>query len=141
VADLVRRIKDETPLAVTLSLGERSAYDLAAWRDAGADRYLLRFETSNPTLYQRIHPALPGGVPDRITLLRTIKALGYETGSGVMIGIPGQTWDDLAADIELFRELELDMIGVGPFIPLARPCLDKRAPRRWHPRTRCPTRN
>ena len=117
VADLVRRIKGETPLAVTLSLGERSEEDLAAWRQAGADRYLLRFETSNPTLYQRIHPALPGGAPDRITLLRTIKALGYETGSGVMIGIPGQTWDDLAADIELFRELDLDMIGVGPFIP------------------------
>lgn len=117
VADLVRRIKGETPLAVTLSLGERSEEDLAAWRQAGADRYLLRFETSNPTLYQRIHPALPGGAPDRIALLRTIKALGYETGSGVMIGIPGQTWDDLAADIELFRELELDMIGVGPFIP------------------------
>lgn len=117
VADLVRRIKGETPLAVTLSLGERSEEDLAAWRQAGADRYLLRFETSNPTLYQRIHPALPGGAPDRITLLRTIKTLGYETGSGVMIGIPGQTWDDLAADIELFRALELDMIGVGPFIP------------------------
>ncbi len=117
VADLVRRIKGETPLAVTLSLGERSEEDLAAWREAGADRYLLRFETSNPALYQRIHPVLPGGVPDRIALLRTIKALGYETGSGVMIGIPDQTWDDLAADIELFRELDLDMIGVGPFIP------------------------
>lgn len=117
VADLVLRIKGETPLAVTLSLGERSEADLAAWREAGADRYLLRFETSNPALYQRIHPALPGGAPDRIGLLRTIKALGYETGSGAMIGIPGQTWDDLATDIELFRELQLDMIGVGPFIP------------------------
>ncbi|ABA88965.1 [FeFe]-hydrogenase maturation radical SAM domain iron-sulfur cluster-binding oxidoreductase HydE [Syntrophotalea carbinolica DSM 2380] len=114
---LIQRIKRETPLAVTLSLGERSAEDLTAWRDAGADRYLLRFETSDPELYRRIHPALPGHKPNRIELLRIIKKIGYETGSGVMVGIPGQTYEDLAKDIETFRELDLDMIGVGPFIP------------------------
>lgn len=116
MAHLVRRIKKETPLAVTLSLGERSREELALWRDAGADRYLLRFETSNAELYRRIHPARPGVDVDRIALLKTIGELGYEVGSGVMIGIPGQTYEDLANDIELFRTLNLDMIGVGPFI-------------------------
>ena len=117
LADVVRRIKAETSLAVTLSVGERPDEDLVAWREAGADRYLLRFETSNPALYDRIHPPMPGRRSDRIAMLRRLKALGYETGSGVMIGIPGQTYDDLARDIELFGELELDMIGCGPFIP------------------------
>lgn len=117
MTELIRRIKRNTPLAVTLSLGERSDDDLIAWRSAGADRYLLRFETSNPALFDRIHPPLPGRRSDRIAILRNLKRLGYEAGSGVMIGIPGQTYDDLANDIELFRSLDLDMIGVGPFIP------------------------
>jgi biotin synthase len=117
MADVIRRIKAETPLAVTLSLGERSDEDLAAWREAGADRYLLRFETSNRELFERIHPPRAGAACDRIAILRRLKALGYEAGSGVMIGIPGQTYDDLARDIELFGELDLDMIGCGPFLP------------------------
>ena len=116
MAGVIRRIKSETPLAVTLSLGERSEEDLAAWRAAGADRYLLRFETSNRELYDRLHPARPGARLDRLGILRKLRELGYEVGSGVMIGIPGQTYDDLARDIELFGELELDMIGVGPFL-------------------------
>jgi len=117
MAAVVRRIKNETPLAVTLSLGERSDDDLRLWREAGADRYLLRFETSNPRLFERTHPSLPGRRSDRIAILRALRRLGYETGSGVMIGIPGQTYEDLADDILLFRGLDLDMIGVGPFIP------------------------
>ena len=117
ITHLVERIKRETSLAVTLSLGERGDDELAAWRRAGADRYLLRFETSNPVLFDRIHPPLPGRKSDRIALLRRIKSLGYEAGSGAMIGIPGQTWDDLVNDILTFRELDLDMIGVGPYIP------------------------
>ncbi|HLA84351.1 MAG TPA: [FeFe] hydrogenase H-cluster radical SAM maturase HydE [Thermoguttaceae bacterium] len=126
MADLIRRVKRETPLAVTLSLGERRPDELAAWRTAGADRYLLKFETSNRCLYERIHPLREGGSPDRIALLRLLRGLGYEVGSGVMIGIPGQTYDDLARDVELFRDLDLDMIGVGPYLPhpdtpLARP--------------------
>jgi biotin synthase len=116
MADLVRRIKVETPLAVTLSLGERGDDELAVWRDAGADRYLLRFETSNGRLYRRIHPARPGTRSDRVAILRALGRLGYEVGSGVMIGIPGQTYDDLARDVELFRTLDLDMIGVGPYL-------------------------
>jgi len=117
VAKLVRRIKDETALAVTLSLGERSYDELAAWREAGADRYLLRFETSNQELYEHIHPSLPGGKSDRFAILRQLRELGYEVGSGVMVGIPGQTYADLADDILWFRRLDLDMIGLGPFIP------------------------
>lgn len=116
MADLIRRIKCETGLAVTLSLGERDDDELTLWRQAGADRYLLRFETSNRRLYDLIHPPRPGRTSDRIALLRRLQDLGYEAGSGVMIGIPGQTYDDLARDIELFRELDLDMIGVGPFL-------------------------
>ena len=137
IAGLVRRIKAETPLAVTLSLGERDDDELAAWREAGADRYLLRFETSNRALYERIHPPRADGagatlaagkcghvratdtdVPhDRMAILATLARLGYEVGSGVMIGIPGQTYDDLADDIEWFGRLNLDMIGVGPYLP------------------------
>lgn len=116
MAGLIRRIKSDTPLAVTLSLGERPDDDLAAWRNAGADRYLLRFETSNRQLYDRIHPPHAGQRSDRIAILHKLRDLGYETGSGVMIGLPGQTFDMLAADIELFLELDLDMIGVGPYI-------------------------
>ncbi|MBM4040413.1 MAG: [FeFe] hydrogenase H-cluster radical SAM maturase HydE, partial [Planctomycetes bacterium] len=131
MAGLIRCIKSETPLAVTLGLGERPDEDLVAWREAGADRYLLRFETSNPTLYHRIHPPLravagsghasrvtrhASAIP-RLALLRRLRDLGYETGGGVMIGLPGQTYADLAADILLFRDLDLDMIGVGPYLP------------------------
>jgi biotin synthase len=116
MADVVRGIKHDTPLAVTLSLGERSPSDLAAWRRAGADRYLLRFETGNRQLYERIHPPHPGTRSDRLQILATLRALGYEVGSGVMIGIPGQSYEDLARDIELFGELDLDMIGVGPYL-------------------------
>jgi biotin synthase len=116
MADLVREIKRQTPLAVTLSLGERADEELALWRAAGADRYLLRFETSNPEIYQRIHPSRPGQTGDRLAILRRLRELGYEVGSGVMIGIPGQTYADLARDIELFADLDLDMIGVGPYL-------------------------
>jgi len=117
VADLVRRIKQETPLAVTLSLGERPESDYAAWREAGANRYLIRFETSDRALYERIHPSLPGQTSDRIAILRTLRRLGYEAGSGIMVGIPGQTYESVANDLLLFRELDLDMIGVGPYLP------------------------
>lgn len=116
VAELVRRIKGETGRAVTLSLGERPLEDYRLWKKAGADRYLLRFETTDAGLFARIHPGLPGREP-RLTILRKLRELGYQTGSGVMLGIPGQRWGSLATDLELFRELDLDMIGVGPFIP------------------------
>ncbi len=113
---VIRRIKEKTSLAVTLSVGEREPAILEDWREAGADRYLLRFETSDERLYRRIHP--PGNEMkySRLELLQHLRALGYEVGSGSMIGIPGQNYASLADDILLFRELDLDMIGVGPFI-------------------------
>ncbi len=117
VAQTIRRIKAETALAVTLSLGERTVDELRAWREAGADRYLLRFETSNSDLFSRMHPPRGGRRPSRMSLIRQLGPLGYEVGSGVMIGIPGQSYQDLANDLDLFRALDLDMIGVGPFIP------------------------
>jgi biotin synthase len=117
LAEVVSAIKRETPLAVTLSVGERALADLARWRAAGADRYLIRFETSNRGLYERIHPALPGVISDRFAILRQLRELGYEVGSGVLVGIPGQTYADLAEDIAWFQRLDLDMIGVGPYIP------------------------
>ncbi|MGZ4199116.1 MAG: [FeFe] hydrogenase H-cluster radical SAM maturase HydE [Thermoleophilia bacterium] len=116
LADIVRRIKAETPLAVTLSLGERPTADLAVWREAGADRYLLRFETSDEELYHLIHPDLPGRPSDRFAILHALQDLGYEAGSGIMVGIPGQTYNSVAGDIDAFRNMDLDMIGIGPYI-------------------------
>jgi biotin synthase len=118
IADIIREVKARTPLAVTLSLGERSPRELALWRRAGADRYLLRFETSDERLYKSIHPPAPGRhVSDRIKLLRRLRESGYEIGSGVMVGIPGQTYESLADDILLFKKLDLDMVGIGPYLP------------------------
>jgi len=117
IARVVRSVKRETGLAVTLSLGERTESELALWREAGADRYLLRFETSCRELYDAIHPPVPDqGRSDRFEHLRVLRSLGFEIGSGVMVGIPGQGYLTLAQDLWLFRELDLDMIGVGPFI-------------------------
>jgi len=116
ITEVIQAIKQELGLAITLSLGEREEDELWTWRQAGADRYLLRFETSQPELYARYHPPRPGKTSDRVALLRRLREMGYEVGSGVMIGLPGQTYGDLADDLLLFRELDLDMIGVGPYI-------------------------
>jgi biotin synthase len=123
VSGIVREIKGSTDLAVTLSLGEREDGDLRDWKEAGADRYLLRFETSDPELYHKIHPSLPGKVSDRFAQLERMRDIGYEIGTGVMVGIPGQSWETLAQDIELFRKYDMDMIGVGPFLPSSRTVL------------------
>ena len=118
VAETVRAIRDDFGLTITLSLGERTDSELVRWKEAGARRYLTRFETSNPALYRALHPTTDGtGATERIDFLKRLREIGYEVGSGVMIGIPGQTFDDLARDLALFRELDLDMIGSGPFLP------------------------
>lgn len=117
MAGIIREIKSRTNLAVTLSLGERADDELQCWRDAGADRYLLRFETSDRGLYDMIHPPRRGEHSDRLAMLRRLRELGYEIGSGVMVGIPGQTYHSLADDLQTFCDLDLDMIGIGPFIP------------------------
>lgn len=117
LAEIIAEIKQRMPLAVTLSLGERAEAELACWRRAGADRYLLRWETSDADLYRAIHPPGPSWTGTRIELLAVLRRLGYEIGGGVMVGLPGQTWASLARDITLFAELDLDMIGLGPYIP------------------------
>lgn len=114
--ELIQRLKESTSLAVTLSLGEREVDEYARWKAAGADRVLLRFETSDPELFGRIHPSLAGRGAVRLGMLGELKRLGYEVGSGVMVGLPGQSADTLARDILLFAELGLDMVGVGPYV-------------------------
>ena len=104
------------PLEVTLSLGEQEESVYRRWKDAGAMRYLIRIETSNRRLYETIHPA-ECSFDRRIACIRTLKKLGYVTGTGVMIGLPGQTVDDLARDIVFFGEENADMVGMGPYVP------------------------
>lgn len=116
MAGLIREIREQTGLTVTLSLGEHSPETLALWHQAGATRYLLRFETSNPSLYEQYHPRA-AGLPSRLELLQQLRDIGYEVGSGVLVGLPGQTYADLGRDIQFFATLDLDMIGVGPFVP------------------------
>ena len=117
MVDVIRTIKRRTGMAITLSLGERREEDLRAWKEAGADRYLLRFETTDPELYRTIHPSLPGtALSDRLQQLLLMREIGFEIGTGVMVDIPGQTWATLATDIWTFRDFDMDMIGIGPFI-------------------------
>lgn len=115
VADIVRRVKASVDIAVTLCLGERPYGDYALWKEAGADRYLLRHETSNPVLFRQIHP--DSTLEKRLGCLRELRRLGYQIGAGCMVGIPGQTVEDMADDILLLREFDVDMAGIGPFIP------------------------
>ena len=105
-------------LEVTLSLGEQTEEVYRRWKDAGAMRYLIRIETSNRELYAKIHPA-ECSFERRLGCIRTLKRLGYVTGSGVMIGLPGQTVEDLARDVVFYGEEGLDMVGMGPYIPHA----------------------
>lgn len=110
-------------LEVTLSLGEQTEAVYRRWKEAGALRYLIRIETSNRKLYSRLHPA-DCSFDRRLNCIRTLKRLGYVTGSGVMIGLPGQTLVDLARDIVFYGEENLDMVGMGPYIPHPQSPLD-----------------
>jgi len=115
---VVRRIKEETggKLGITLSLGEQSEETYRRWRNAGAHRYLLRIETTNPDLYAALHPA-SHRLDARKKCLAALRRTGYQVGTGVMIGLPGQTLRDLANDILFMKEIDVDMIGMGPYIP------------------------
>ena len=115
LSELIRRIKEETGLTLTLSVGERPREDYQAWKDAGADRYLLKQETSAEQLFAYLRPGRT--LTERLESLRFLRELGYEVGSGNMVGLPGQSHNDLVRDIQLFREFDFDMIGIGPFIP------------------------
>ena len=111
-----RLLKKCRGLEVTLSLGEQSEDVYRRWKEAGALRYLIRIETSNRELYAKIHPAACS-FERRLGCIRMLKKLGYVTGSGVMIGLPGQTVEDLARDIVFYGEENLDMVGMGPYVP------------------------
>lgn len=115
---VLKRVKKETcgKLGITLSLGEQNEETYRRWREAGAHRYLLRIETSNPVLYKKLHPE-DHDFETRKTCLALLKKTGYQVGTGVMIGLPGQTLDDLINDILFMKELDIDMIGMGPYLP------------------------
>lgn len=115
LARVVREIKAVTPLAVTLSVGERTREEYALWREAGADRFLLRHETADPDLFARLRPGRR--LEQRLQCLQWLRELGYQVGSGFMVGLPGQTVGTIADDILLLRRLNVEMAGIGPFIP------------------------
>lgn len=114
---LVEAIKTAYPdCAVTLSVGEKPRESYAAYRAAGADRYLLRHETANPTHYRYLHPE-PMSCANRKRCLRDLKELGFQVGAGFMVGAPGQKPSHLLEDLRFLQELQPDMIGIGPFLP------------------------
>ncbi|MEW6200528.1 MAG: [FeFe] hydrogenase H-cluster radical SAM maturase HydE [bacterium] len=115
VAGLVGQIKDEVDVAITLSLGEYSPGDFIAMKRAGADRYLLKHETIDRGLYNRLHPDMD--YENRICCLEWLKEAGFQVGAGIMVGLPGQTIESIADDILFMKFMELDMAGIGPFIP------------------------
>ena len=118
ITKLIKGIKElsEGKLGITLSLGEQKLEVYQQWFEAGAHRYLLRIETSNKELYRSLHP-VNHSFEKRLKCLNLIQECGYQVGTGVMIGLPGQTIDDLANDILFFYDLDVDMLGMGPFIP------------------------
>jgi biotin synthase len=115
LAGVVRKITAGHDMAVTLSAGERPREDYAMWREAGATRYLLKIESSDPQLYRALHTGRK--LDTRLRCVADLEDLGYQVGSGIMIGLPGQALRHIAGDIRFFAEHDFDMIGIGPFIP------------------------
>lgn len=117
MADIVRAIRKRYPdCAITLSIGERSYESYKFFREAGADRYLLRHETASEDLYRSLHPAKMS-LAERKQCLYNLRELGYQVGAGFMVGPPGQSVSDLAEDLVFLKELNPHMVGIGPFIP------------------------
>jgi biotin synthase len=111
---IIKEIK-KLDLAITLSIGEKTFEEYQAYKRAGADRYLLRIETTDKKLYEELDPGMSWD--NRVRCLGDLKKLGYEVGSGSLAGLPGQTFESIAGDILFFKENNFDMIGIGPFIP------------------------
>jgi biotin synthase len=119
IAQLLNKIHQATnnKLRITLSLGEQDEDTYRLWKDNGAERYLLRIETSSEELYKKLHPNdQHHRFSDRMKSLELLKKLGYQLGSGVMIGLPFQTIDDLVGDLVFLRHMDIDMVGMGPYI-------------------------
>ena len=114
MCEIIKGIKDYD-VALTLSIGEKTTDEYISYKQAGADRYLMRIETTDTQLYKQMHPH--ADYENRLRCLKDIKNLGYEVGTGCLVGIPGQTVESLADDILFFKEIDADMVGIGPFIP------------------------
>lgn len=114
LCEIIREIK-KYDVALALSIGERTYEDYRAFKEAGADRYLLRIETTDKNLYEKMHPGM--NFDNRMNCLHDLKKLGYELGTGCLVGLPGQTIESLADDIIFFKTIDADMVGIGPFIP------------------------
>jgi biotin synthase len=115
LADIITTIKAHTDLAITMSAGEFTYEEYKTIKEAGADRYLLRFETSSEELYKNLHP--DSDFKQRMECLHMLNDLGYQVGSGFMVGLPGETPEILADNLLLLQRLDLDMAGIGPFLP------------------------
>ena len=111
---IVKEIKSRVDCALTISFGEKTREEYQSLKQAGADRYLLKFETSDQVLYSRLKPGTK--LETRLSCLQTLKELGYQVGSGIMVGLPKQDTEILVEDILLMKKLDLDMISVGPFV-------------------------
>ena len=119
ITNLLKKAKEITnnKIGITISLGEQSLETYKKWFDAGAHRYLLRIETTNKELYYKIHPENKKHIFEkRLAALDDLKKVGYQTGTGVMIGLPFQTYEDMADDLLFFKKFDVDMIGMGPYI-------------------------
>ncbi len=111
---IISEIK-KNDIAVTLSIGEKTKEEYKAYKKSGADRYLLRIETTDKELYKKMHPNM--SYENRVECLYNLKDIGYEVGTGCLVGLPEQTIDSIAEDILFFKDINADMIGIGPFIP------------------------
>lgn len=119
ICNLIKQMMlvSDNKIGITLSLGEQSRETYKLWRDAGAKRYLLRIESSNKLLYSKLHPNDKLHDFDRrVECLQTLKELSYQVGTGVMIGLPGQTIENLAEDLLFMRDFDIDMCGMGPYL-------------------------
>ncbi|MDO5516759.1 MAG: [FeFe] hydrogenase H-cluster radical SAM maturase HydE [Clostridium sp.] len=111
---IIKKIKS-LDVALTLSLGEKTYDEYKAFKEAGADRYLIRIETTDKKLYEDMDPGM--SFENRLDCLNNLRELRYEVGSGTLVGLPGQTLESIAEDILFFKKINADMIGIGPFIP------------------------
>ncbi len=119
VDKLLQQIKSITngELGITISLGEQSEETYRKWFESGAHRYLLRIESSTKSLYNQIHPQnREHDFDNRMNCLKTLKKVGYQTGTGVMVGLPNQSYEDLANDLLFMKGFDIDMCGMGPYI-------------------------
>lgn len=114
MCEIIEGIK-KLGIALTLSIGEKTYEEYKAFKEAGADRYLIRIETTDKTLYNQMHPNM--NFDNRVRCLEDLGRLGYEVGTGCLVGLPNQTIESLADDILFFKEINADMVGIGPFIP------------------------